>query len=132
MSWQFIKEIFDEPRKGAKFNIINTINEQGYCKFIKENKNTTPRPSSLLAWQAADSLAWFVCVKWLRSRFAHMADAISDPNSTGITLYLYAHLPNALVSLAGVSLGFAIQSRMKKFNAFLFLKKQQKTPQQLI
>lgn len=54
-----------------------------------------------------------------------MADVISDPNSTGITLYVYTHIPNALISLASVSLGFAIQSRMKTFNAFLLLKKKQ-------
>lgn len=61
-----------------------------------------------------------------------MADVISDPNATGITLYLYTPIPNALSSLAGVSLGFAIQSRMKKLNAFLLLKKQKIKTQQII
>lgn len=58
-----------------------------------------------------------------------MADVISDPNATGITLYLYTPIPNALISLAGVSLGFATHSWMKKFNAFLLLKKKIKTQQ---
>lgn len=61
-----------------------------------------------------------------------MADVISDPNLTGITLYVYTHIPNALISLASVSLGFVIQSRMKKFNAFLLLKKQKIKTQQII
>lgn len=49
-----------------------------------------------------------------------------------ICIYIYTHIPNALISLASVSLGFAIQSRMKKFNAFLLLKKQKNIKTQQI
>lgn len=58
-----------------------------------------------------------------------MADVISDPNLTGMTLYLCTHIPNALISFAGMSLEFAIQSGMKRFNVFLLLKQRTKNQQ---